>query len=124
MLNCHRKNAFTITNVVYRDRKAECGLTEQPLAAFLRPTPEPEQLSTAAGKHIYRDDGLLQVNPDAPHPIFNLMERSEAAWNKKLKRASKKLDDAVAEYERRYKRLPPLGFDQWYVLIAFDPIVK
>jgi hypothetical protein len=59
--------------------------------------------------HEYRPDGLLEVNPNGPHPIFELMKRGEADWRAKLGRASKTLDEAVAEYERRYGRMPPRG---------------
>lgn len=61
----------------------------------------------------FREDGLLEVNPDGPHPIFELIERAEAQWDAKMKRASQNLDDAVREYKRRYHRSPPLGFDEW-----------
>lgn len=70
-------------------------------------------------KHVYTSDGLLIVNLNGPHPIFELMRNAEAAWNKKLTRASKTLAEAVAEYRRRYKRAPPLGFDKWSVTFAF-----
>lgn len=67
------------------------------------------------GNHLYQDNGLLRVNPDGPHPIYELMRDSEAVWNEKLERASKTLEEAVVEYRRRYNRDPPLGFDDWYV---------
>lgn len=41
------------------------------------------------------------------------MRDAEAAWNDKLSRASKTLEEAVTEYRRRYGRAPPLGFDKW-----------
>jgi len=56
---------------------------------------------------------LLFVNPNGPHPIFELIRKAEQEWNTKIKRASKTLDDAIMEYKRRYKRAPPLGFDKW-----------
>ncbi|KAG6896164.1 hypothetical protein C0992_009913 [Termitomyces sp. T32_za158] len=64
--------------------------------------------------HIYRDDGLLEVNPDGGHPILELIELANARWKSKLTRASKTLDDAVREYVKRYKRRPPKGFDKWF----------
>lgn len=73
--------------------------------------PQPAPLGT----HHYGDGGLLVVNPDGPHPIFELTQRAEEAWAKKLDRASKTLGEAVAEYKRRYNRPPPLHFDKWYV---------
>ncbi|KAI6096328.1 glycosyl transferase family 90-domain-containing protein [Pisolithus croceorrhizus] len=68
--------------------------------------------------HTYTNDGLLIVNPKGPHPIFELMRDAEAAWNAKLARASKTLEEAVIEYRRRYKRPPPLGFDKWWEYVV------
>lgn len=70
----------------------------------------------AARAHRYNPNGLLEVNPEGQHPIFDLIERSEAAWQAKLKKASQNLHDAVVEYKKRYGREPPLGFDQWLVV--------
>ena len=74
------------------------------------PAPEP------LGKHTLTPDGLLVVNPRGPHPIFQLISDAEAAWEAKRARASNSLDAAVAEYRRRYRRAPPLGFDKWCVI--------
>ena len=67
------------------------------------------------GSHYYGNNGLLVVNPNGPHPIFELTEQAEKVWMKKLDRASQSLDEAVAEYKRRYHRYPPLHFEKWYV---------
>jgi hypothetical protein len=67
-------------------------------------------------KHTYRLDGLLEVNPNGPHPIYELIREAERKWEQKLQSASKTLVDAVHEYRRRYNRNPPKGFDIWYVL--------
>lgn len=66
-------------------------------------------------KHTYLKNGLLEVNPRGPHPIFELISRAEANWETKMNKASKTLEEACREYERRYRRLPPLGFDKWSV---------
>lgn len=71
--------------------------------------------SSPLPKHTYRKDGLLEVNPRGPHPIFELISRAEANWEAKMNKASKTLEQACREYERRYRRLPPLGFDKWSV---------
>ncbi|KAG8949524.1 Glycosyltransferase Family 90 domain containing protein [Tulasnella sp. 424] len=65
-------------------------------------------------KHYYRPDGHIDVNFDATHPIFDLLSRAEKAWASKHEKASKTLGQAVAEYRRRYNRLPPPGFDKWW----------
>ncbi|KIJ07242.1 glycosyltransferase family 90 protein [Paxillus involutus ATCC 200175] len=54
------------------------------------------------------------MSPNGSHPIFELMQNMETAWEAcKLARASKTLDEAITEYKRWYKRLPPCGFDNW-----------
>ena len=63
--------------------------------------------------HVYRPDGILEVNLNGSHPILELIEKSQEEWDAKLRRASKTLDEAVDEYYRRYKRLPPTNFDKW-----------
>jgi hypothetical protein len=70
--------------------------------------------------HVFRSDGLLEVNPNGRHPMYDLIERAEAGWAEKLKMQSKSLDEAVLEYERRYHRAPPKGFDDWCGLIKFS----
>lgn len=78
--------------------------------------------------HLFRPDGLLEVNPNARHPMYDLIERAEVEWDKKLKRQSKSLDEAVVEYERRYHRAPPKGFDDWCVYYPlyrpFKPLIQ
>ncbi|KAL0067878.1 hypothetical protein AAF712_005046 [Marasmius tenuissimus] len=72
---------------------------------------EEQKVATA---HHYRPDGFLEVNPAGRHPLLELMERAEKEWMEKLDRASKSLEEAVKEYQRRYKRDPPRGFDKWW----------
>lgn len=63
--------------------------------------------------HVYRADGLVEVNPEGRHPIYDLISRAEKEWKDKLDRQSRHLADAVDEYERRYGRPPPPNFDKW-----------
>ena len=65
--------------------------------------------------HTYNFDGLLEVNPAGVHPIFELTKRAQKEWDAKLSRSSKTFEEAVIEYRRRYGRMPPRGFDRWYV---------
>ncbi|KAJ3875522.1 glycosyl transferase family 90-domain-containing protein [Lentinula edodes] len=74
----------------------------------------PSPVKKARGRHTYRSDGLLEVNPKGPHPIFELVNNAEKAWNEKLRKASTSLDEAIGEYRRRYRRNPPKGFDKWW----------
>ena len=74
------------------------------------------QRSGRHGKHTYRSDGLLELNANATHPVFELITKAEAAWYAKLRKVSVTFQDAVEEYVRRYKRAPPKGFDKWFVI--------
>ena len=74
-----------------------------------------EEKKPPGPEHHYRDDGLVEVNPEAPHPIFDLIARAEKEWEAKKHRASTSLEEAIKEYRRRYKRSPPKGFDKWCV---------
>ncbi|KAJ7457208.1 glycosyl transferase family 90-domain-containing protein [Mycena galericulata] len=86
-------------------------------------TPAKEKTPPAQlGKHTYRSDGLLEVNPAGPHPIFELIERAEAAWAAKLAAASTSLRQAAAEYTRRYGRAPPRGFDLWWAYASVHAV--
>lgn len=58
-----------------------------------------------------------QPPPDVenqPHAIHYLIERAKNEWGAKMARQSRTLEQAVDEYERRYKRRPPHGFDKWF----------
>lgn len=93
-------------------------VTEETALDFERGQPPKKENEHPLGQHIYRSDGLVEVNPDGPHPIFELTKKAEIAWKAKLNSASKTLQDAVLEYHRRYNRQPPLGFDDWYVVCS------
>ena len=69
----------------------------------------------ASTEHVYRSDGLLEVNPRGRHPIFELIERSETQWKDRVAGQSRTFKQAVAEYKRRYQRPPPKGFEIWSV---------
>ncbi|KAI1912239.1 hypothetical protein LOZ12_003301 [Ophidiomyces ophidiicola] len=48
------------------------------------------------------------------HPIAQLLGNSRSAWSHVRSRQSKTLEEAVKEYERRYKLPPPPNFDIWF----------
>jgi hypothetical protein len=50
----------------------------------------------------------------AVHPIDKLVGKANDDLDQILKRQSKTLDEAVAEYKRRYKVHPPPNFDKWF----------
>lgn len=48
------------------------------------------------------------------HPILTLIDQAQREWSDKLQRESQTLNEAVKEYQRRYHRNPPRGFDRWW----------
>lgn len=40
------------------------------------------------GAHVFRPDGLLEVNPSGRHPIYDLIERAQRRWQAKLDKQS------------------------------------
>ncbi|KAJ7088684.1 glycosyl transferase family 90-domain-containing protein [Mycena epipterygia] len=87
---------------------------EGPPPALTPELPDSPLKPEPVGEHTFKNDGLLEFNPEGNHPIFELIRRAEAAWNDKLTLASTTFTQAVAEYRRRYKRDPPKGFDAWW----------
>jgi hypothetical protein len=63
--------------------------------------------------HTYNPNGLLFLNPEGRHPIYDLIARGKKEWEEKHAKQSTTLDEAVKEYRNRYHRNPPRGFDKW-----------
>lgn len=62
--------------------------------------------------------------PPIHHPIPRLMADAREQYDRKIRRQSKTLEQAVAEYEKRYQRAPPRGFDEWFTFAkANDAII-
>lgn len=73
---------------------------------------------TSASSTVLRSK-FLRAKAQAPkppivHPIPGLMADARLAFDQKIARQSKSLSAAVTEYNRRYGRNPPKGFDEWY----------
>ena len=58
--------------------------------------------------------GPLRLADTSSHPVDLLVKKSEDEFNQLVARQSKTLDEAVAEYKRRYRISPPPNFDVWY----------
>lgn len=69
---------------------------------------------TAEALPLQRSSSSSQNAVLVDHPIPKLMADAEDKFRGLLARQSKTFEDAVAEYQRRYKRDPPKGFDDWY----------
>ena len=48
------------------------------------------------------------------HPIWQLIKDNERKYEEMIEHQSKSLEEAVAEYRRRYGIPPPPNFDKWY----------
>jgi hypothetical protein len=57
------------------------------------------------------------------HPIPAKIKAAEAKFTKMIAGQSRSLAQAVAEYKRRYGRLPPKGFDDWYAFATANGAV-
>lgn len=73
---------------------------------------------TTASAFILRST-FLRARANAPrppihHPIPKLMADARHTFDEKIQRQSRSLNAAVSEYERRYGRRPPRGFDEWF----------
>ncbi|WWC98816.1 hypothetical protein V866_005709 [Kwoniella sp. B9012] len=78
----------------------------------------PALLARTAQEHNVKD-GLLKVNPKSTvHPIHQLIRDARETWDKKVARQSKTLLEATREYQRRYGRRPPKGFDKWWEYVV------
>ncbi|KLT43057.1 hypothetical protein CC85DRAFT_284814 [Cutaneotrichosporon oleaginosum] len=75
--------------------------------------------------HTFSETGhlMLSDDPNAPHPIPTLLTLGEERWASLLASQSQTLSEAVAEYERRYERLPPRGFDEWWAFAQAHNVV-
>ena len=58
------------------------------------------------------DQAMLDVSSTMNHQIKKLHAESQLHSEEMMVRPSTSLPEAVAEYQRRYKRLPPPGFDK------------
>ena len=50
------------------------------------------------------------------HPIEILVKKANEEFAAMVENQSKTVDQATAEYKRRYKRVPPPGFENWFKL--------
>lgn len=66
--------------------------------------PSPPRILNAASYHEFHK----------VHPIPSLLEAAEKRWKTMYHSQSNTLDQAITEYERRYSRRPPKGFDIWF----------
>lgn len=57
------------------------------------------------------------------HPIEQLIVNNHRNYAAIISRQSRSLEQAVKEYELRYKHRPPLGFDTWYLFAKYHGFV-
>lgn len=80
---------------------------------------------TQRAHHTYSPTGHLVLSNDtsAPHPIPQLIALGEKRWEELLSRQSRTLGEAVREYQARYGRRPPRGFDKWWAFAVKHSLV-
>lgn len=66
------------------------------------------------GGHTLSATGHLVLSDSKVHPIPQLLALGERRWLDLLDSQSHTLAEAVTEYQRRYSRPPPSGFDKWW----------
>ncbi|EJT99490.1 hypothetical protein DACRYDRAFT_109594 [Dacryopinax primogenitus] len=84
------------------------------------PPPHPPSIPPRPGSfpsHQFLPSGLMRVNPNGRHPIYDLVEFGERQWRERMDRQSSTLAEAVGEYKRRWGRRPPRGFDSWWAYV-------
>ena len=118
---------WSISKHTYFDEKSASLPTSSKPREWLGRLPIPDSspsqtpLDASTESHVFRPDGLMQLSSSSiKHPISQLIEDGKQKWAKKLARQSKSLSQAVKEYQRRYNRLPPRGFDVWYLVSSFN----
>lgn len=70
-------------------------------------------LGKARWEDTYRTHGL-QFDSSGREASNSSKREARKKWDGLLARQSRTFQQAVDEYERRYQRKPPRGFDQWY----------
>lgn len=72
------------------------------------------ETSSAEGPAQISVGPAKQAEHYTTHPILQLVKDAEENHQRLLEKQSKTLDEAVAEYRRRYGIPPPPNFDKWY----------
>ncbi|KAH8918392.1 glycosyltransferase family 90 protein [Atractiella rhizophila] len=74
-------------------------------------------------EYVHHASGHVFWNGKGRHPIFGLVANASQAWDLKVRRQSKTLDQAVREYIKRNGRRPPKGFAEWFNFAKQNNIV-
>lgn len=62
----------------------------------------------------YLSFGSLSSTSGHKHPVELLVEHARRRFTRMVESQSKSLEQAIANYKKRYNREPPPGFDEWY----------
>jgi hypothetical protein len=84
------------------------------LTVLLLRRPEQFDTSLLTGHHAHEENEPLPPTNAQSHPIYRLISSAQSEFQTVRARQSRSLNDAVAEYRRRYKLPPPPNFDKWY----------
>jgi hypothetical protein len=85
-----------------------------PMLSLISHTPLSERIPFIPGE-IWTEKGPTSTPVKDPrHPIEILITKAQTDFTQLIEGQSKVLEDAEAEYRRRYSRDPPPGFDKWF----------
>lgn len=89
------------------------------LTLFFLRSPRSLPLPAAVpGTSIFRSSPPVEFDPlpstANAHPIYQLIRNAEGEFRELQARQSKTLNEAVAEYRKRYQMPPPPHFDKWF----------
>lgn len=88
--------------------------TVAPSNAFSSHTRRWTTASSSVIRSKFLRDKAQAPRPPIHHPIPKLMSDAREQFDSLIQKQSQTLEQAVAEYEKRYKRRPPKGFDEWF----------
>ncbi|KAI2787048.1 hypothetical protein POX_f07403 [Penicillium oxalicum] len=61
---------------------------------------------------------IIRDGHSCDHPVIRLAKNAQKSFNTTRDAQSQSLDEAVAEYRRRYQMPPPPYFDKWYEFVT------
>lgn len=91
-----------------------CLISVAAVTVFLLRDAEPLKESLLQEHHAHEENTPLFPASSLAHPVHQLVAKADGDFQTVLSRQSRSLNDAVAEYRRRYKIPPPPNFDKWY----------
>ncbi len=74
----------------------------------------PNNLTSAKFGKNPSSNMVVENVPTLSSPILALLMRGERKWQDLVSKQSRTLEEAVREYQERWGRMPPKGFEKWW----------